>query len=305
MDFMSKASFWSVNVPVADLRKEPLPYCGSERKEPLQETQLLYGDRVIVHEEVGKWAYIQAIDQEKFCSKQQKWLGYPGWIRRDQLVHASSFVEPNCITRSLWSSVFCTSEENPLFLFDIPFGARLHSVEQRGEWHWVKLSDSRVGKIHQRDVSLLSPCFWNRSELLEMAKLFVGFPYLWGGLSPWNEKSTSSHLTGVDCSGLVYLLYRLQGINVPRDAHDQFLKTERMEFDQLQMGDLVFLAEKERSERISHVMLYIQNDSLLEATLDSCNVRIVSGEMKLGKSLSQIRWGEALERYRVFFGSLC
>ena len=66
--------------PVADLRKEP-----SERKpglehDPLEESQLLEGDRVIVLEEKEGWARISAPDQQEWTHR-QRWEGYPGWIR--------------------------------------------------------------------------------------------------------------------------------------------------------------------------------------------------------------------------------
>ena len=40
---------------------------------------------------------------------------------------------------------------------------------------------------------------------------FLGVRYLWGGTSAW----------GLDCSGLVHLSWRGQGVLLPRDAHDQ------------------------------------------------------------------------------------
>lgn len=58
---------------------------------------------------------------------------------------------------------------------------------------------------------------WIREESLcgdsplEVARTFLGSPYLWGGMTA----------AGIDCSGLVHMAYRLCGVTVPRDADQQ------------------------------------------------------------------------------------
>ena len=50
---------------------------------------------------------------------------------------------------------------------------------------------------------------------------------------------------GVDCSGLVHLAYRASGLAVPRDSHEQFMKSTRLpDAAALQPGDLVFLGSR-------------------------------------------------------------
>ena len=46
------------------------------------------------------------------------------------------------------------------------------------------------------------------ASIVAQAKRFLGLRYLWGGLSAW----------GFDCSGLVWDVFRMHGITIPRDA---------------------------------------------------------------------------------------
>ncbi len=79
--------------------------------------------------------------------------------------------------------------------------------------------------------------------MVEAARGFLGVRYLWGGTSAW----------GVDCSGLVHLCWRSQGVLLPRDAHDQAAspRVEPVPLDAVRPGDLYFFARP--GERIYHV----------------------------------------------------
>ena len=41
--------------------------------------------------------------------------------------------------------------------------------------------------------------------------MYLNAPYLWGGRGP----------LGIDCSGFTQMVYRLQGVELPRDAYQQ------------------------------------------------------------------------------------
>lgn len=78
-------------------------------------------------------------------------------------------------------------------------------------------------------------------RLVGVARLFLGAPYMWGGMS-----------AGLfDCSGLVGFCYFMAGIQLPRDASQQIKCGTPIAFEDMQAGDLVFFGEK----RVSHVAL--------------------------------------------------
>jgi cell wall-associated NlpC family hydrolase len=85
---------------------------------------------------------------------------------------------------------------------------------------------------------------------VEIARQYLGVPYVFGGSNP---------ATGLDCSGLVQLVFRQVGIALPRTAQLQYAATTRVPRDQLQPGDLVFFARTYASPHdwITHVGIYI------------------------------------------------
>jgi peptidoglycan DL-endopeptidase CwlO len=68
---------------------------------------------------------------------------------------------------------------------------------------------------------------------VEVARRYLGVPYVFGGANPG---------TGLDCSGLVQLVFRQLGIALPRTAQSQYDATRRVRRDELRPGDLVFFA---------------------------------------------------------------
>jgi len=82
-----------VAVPVADLRKEPSPAGPTLQHDPLEESQLLYGDRVQVLEEKQGWARVAVPDQQEW-THHQRWEGYPGWIRLSDIVRDDVTLKP-------------------------------------------------------------------------------------------------------------------------------------------------------------------------------------------------------------------
>ena len=69
--------------------------------------------------------------------------------------------------------------------------------------------------------------------MVDIARRYLGVPYVFGGTNP---------AIGLDCSGLVQLVFRQLGIALPRTAQQQYNATARVTQDQLQPGDLVFFA---------------------------------------------------------------
>jgi cell wall-associated NlpC family hydrolase len=109
-----------------------------------------------------------------------------------------------------------------------------------------------------------SPSASSVQKLLGEGLMYIGVPYRWGGSSP---------ITGMDCSGLVQLVFRNSvGIDLPRTALEQSAQGNRVNPLDLKPGDLVFF--NTMGENISHVGIYVGNGKFLHAPATGKLVRI-------------------------------
>ena len=93
-----------------------------------------------------------------------------------------------------------------------------------------------------------------RYRLVKMARTFLGLPYRWGGMS---------ERRGVDCSGLVKVLFAKLHVELPRSSREQIQSGKEISLDQLETGDLVFFSNQ--GEIPTHVGIYLGNDQFLHA----------------------------------------
>lgn len=89
---------------------------------------------------------------------------------------------------------------------------------------------------------------------LELALEYINTPYLWGGKTPF----------GIDCSGLTQTVYRFFEINLPRDASQQIDFGSEVDFEEQELGDLAFFANKEG--KVIHVGILDGEGSIVHAS---------------------------------------
>jgi cell wall-associated NlpC family hydrolase len=83
------------------------------------------------------------------------------------------------------------------------------------------------------------------------AESFIGVPYLWGGTTA----------LGLDCSGFVQQVYRLNGVALPRDADQQAMLGRKVE--EARAGDLLFFG----AESVTHVALATSASEFIHAPM--------------------------------------
>ena len=93
-----------------------------------------------------------------------------------------------------------------------------------------------------------------RYKLVKMARKFLGLPCRWGGMS---------ERRGVDCSGLVKMLFSKLHVELPRTSGDQIRSGENIAVENLQTGDLVFFSTDGATP--NHVGLYIGENRFVHA----------------------------------------
>ncbi|PIC98437.1 hypothetical protein CSV65_11885 [Sporosarcina sp. P31] len=210
------------------------------------QTQLLYGESVIVEEVVGDWARIIASSQ----STRKNPRGYPGWVPLVQLsmkkrLQTEEFVR---VTNSK-AALF---DESGAFFLRVSFNTIFPFAERRGKkirvWTphgWKLLNASDVERVGEESIH----------RPLTVGRRFIGLPYLWGGMSAW----------GFDCSGFIRTIWKACGVCLPRDAIDQAEEGRSVSLDSAdwQKGDLIFFKNEEQC--IHHVAMYVGNGIILHA----------------------------------------
>ena len=152
---------------------------------------------------------------------------YEGWVRKSGLQYDSACQKASStLHKCLVTSCFCDVLAAPrvaaeLFL-SVPCGSVLRTsypLEKKfrqtadsPQWVKVILADGREGYTAASHLGPVPEATGNeekfREEVVRAAKTFLGVPYRWGG---------RTHL-GIDCSGLAFMSYFLNGVSIYRDA---------------------------------------------------------------------------------------
>jgi len=242
----------TVIVPVADVWSRPLAP-GEKPSDELRETQILSGEKVVIHESSGPWVRIEAIEQPEY-THHNRWEGYPGWT-------LAAAIQPP-------SSEYMSTTK-------------------------LEIKTSRKG-------------------ILSTSNYFLGERYIWGGLtgpgpveglSPISAKDAGTISYGIDCSGFVHLTYRMNGLKVPRDSYEQWMKAKPIKRIELKPADLIFSAKAINPKKITHVALYVGDGQIIEAPQTGMVVRKISFKEKYGEELEKVESGDTVGDRVIYFGS--
>ncbi|MFM1524220.1 MULTISPECIES: C40 family peptidase [Helcococcus] len=103
---------------------------------------------------------------------------------------------------------------------------------------------------------------YNSYDVIGFARQYVGYNYVFGGISP---------STGFDCSGFTSYVFRnTRGIVLSRGAQGQFYGGQSVSMDNLQAGDLVFFGNSVND--IYHVGIYDGNGNVIHASTEDTGV---------------------------------
>lgn len=200
-------------------------------------TQLVFGDTFEILEDLGKWLLIkQTLDN------------YESYIDKKQctLISDSTYEQINN-EEAKYSGELVHIAVNQVSgeVYPLVIGSRLPLLKD-GLMIIENQSFAFDGDFYSRE---------KKADLIDTSYLFLNSPYLWGGKSPM----------GIDCSGFVQTVFKLNGIELPRDAYQQAEIGETLNFvDEAQAGDVAFFDNDEG--RITHVGIMLDNKQIIHAS---------------------------------------
>ena len=98
------------------------------------------------------------------------------------------------------------------------------------------------------------------TDVVAMAKKYIGVPYVWGGTNP---------ATGMDCSGFTQRVFKDLGIEIPRVVSDQMRQgTPVASLAEAKPGDLLV------SFGGDHISIYLGNGKAIDAPVPGKTIQI-------------------------------
>ena len=220
----------TVSRGIADLRAAP-----SDDAELVD--QVHYHERLTLLSSAGAWHYVEADDH------------YFGWIHGSAAAaQATSPTATRVVTVTL-ADVRATPDPDAPVVDRVAAGDWLPSTRRSDRRGWVPLANGWIRESDTVPWSELPRRAPAADDLIRTAEAFIGVPYLWGGTTA----------TGMDCSGFVQQVYRLNGVHLDRDADQQSM--EGRPADAPARGDLVFFGRS----RVTHVGIALDATTMLNA----------------------------------------
>jgi gamma-D-glutamyl-L-lysine dipeptidyl-peptidase len=210
----------------------PLRSSPSHKSEML--SQVLFGEKYAITDKSGSWLKIKT-SFDNNC----------GWIDMDHVQHSAD--EGLSCGHVLNQPLICyKNDQTKLILepgcevFDPDFEEKVFFI---GKNLYRTNRDFNIKFISTKD------------SLTDIALKFINSPYIWGGRIP----------SGIDCSGLTQLAFKISGIAIQRDALAQSEEGTIVDFiDEAVPGDLAFF-DNGRG-KISHVGMIISRGVVIHAS---------------------------------------
>jgi cell wall-associated NlpC family hydrolase len=197
-------------------------------------SQILFGEKYSILDKAGSWLKIET-SFDKFM----------GWIDGDHLQHSQ--VESASCGHVINRSLLCYKNDKTKMILEA--GCEIFNPDFDGKVFYAGKNE------YTADREFSNKFISTNDSPTDSAMKFINSPYIWGGRIP----------SGIDCSGLTQLVYKIYGISIPRNSWQQAETGKTIDFiDQAEPGDLVFF-DNDRG-KISHVGMILSRGLVIHAS---------------------------------------
>ncbi len=217
----------------------PVRYSQTDKSEMI--SQLLFGETYTVTEKRLNWLKIRS------C-----YDNYTGWI---DIVNASGITEKSFIKINRLPRIILDREAIELTLenktcLTISPGSELPFYNPSSNSFKIGRKNFLLDGNPETGAEIASV-----DSVLHTAEKFLNVPYLWGGRSVF----------GTDCSGFTQIVFKINHIQLPRDASQQVFSGKSVRrFENARPGDLAFFSNEEG--KICHVGIIMTDDKIIHAS---------------------------------------
>lgn len=121
------------------------------------------------------------------------------------------------------------------------------------------------------------------NKIIRKAQSFNGTKYRFGGTTK----------KGMDCSGLIFIAFKSESINLPRVSRDMASQGRYIKLNDVQKGDLLFFRTNKNKRIINHVGLVVKTEGK--------NIHFIHATTSKGvitSSLSERYWNNSFKEAR-------
>jgi len=197
-------------------------------------SQVLFGEKYTIADRSGSWLKIKTLFDN-----------YPGWIDTCHLQHTID--EGVSCGHTLNRPLLCFRNDKTKMVLE----AGCEIIDPDFEDKVFRIGKNVYNTLPEFSINYVK----TDDTLPDIAMKFINSPYIWGGRIP----------SGIDCSGLTQLAYKIFNIPIARDAADQAKDGLIVDFiDDAIPGDLAFFDNG--NGRISHVGMIISKGLIIHAS---------------------------------------
>jgi len=239
-------------------------------------------------DEVFHGMVVKILGEQKDFYEIETEYKYTGFVHKSNLNFDCNIIthyldEALCIRKVSFGDIMSRPDIKSSRITTLACGSLVRMIESESasddEYVKVMLADGKTGYINKHSLKLskkwgdlanIHPETENylRTRIIKTAKMYENVQYRWGG---------KSHL-GIDCSGLAFMAYFLNGIIIWRDAEiKKGFRVKEIAFEKAKFGDLVYFP--------GHVAMLLENGRIIHSSKSNNGVKIES----LNKNHSDFR----------------